>query len=314
MLYELTQQFRRQMFLASARGILRSPPLRRKPASLKLVSMVCARDLEMYLLAIKSAYLRIGEGDIVCIDDGSLSRKHREALRWHLDDPEIVAAADIDTGPLPRNGCWERLVTCLTLSAGSYVIQVDADTLSLGDMQEVMGAYRRNHAFTQGESGLNVVPCTEASAQAHRAAGNHLQTAAERLLDQINYAESKFYVRGCAGFAGFPRGRSYLGSLHEFSKQMETLLGAKRWSEWGSEQVASNFVIANSPGAVVLPHLRYALHGWSPLDQAVFVHFIGTNRFRGGTYARLASRVLEELSTVQLGNGRRQEMGRAVNF
>ena len=59
------------------------------------------------------------------------------------------------------------------------------------------------------------------------------------------------------------------------------------WREWGSEQVASNYVIANDPGPLQLPYDHYVNH-WSeplPADPA-FVHFIGTYRFRNGNYSR----------------------------
>jgi hypothetical protein len=295
-LYELRQNIKYRMFAMAARGVSRTPPLRIKPSALKWVSLVCARDFEMYLLAIKSAYLRVGEGEIVCVDDGSLGPHHHAELRYHLGNPRIIPMASVNTGPLPRGGCWERLATCLDLATQSYVIQVDSDTLSVGEMPEVLEAYRCNRAFTQGtDSGESILSFAAAAQRARGEPDDHIQTAAERVLEQIKGAESKLYVRGCAGFAGFPKNDWARAALDDFSCDIERLLGPARWSEWGSEQVGSNFIVANSPEAVVLPSRRYSFHGWSSLEDAVFIHFIGVHRFSNGTYRRTARRIIEEL-------------------
>ena len=69
---------------------------------------------------------------------------------------------------------------------------------------------------------------------------------------------------------------------------MRARLGA-RWDEWGTEQVASNFAIANTPGAVVLPWPEHACHDPAiDAGRAEFLHFVGTHRFEGGTYAALS--------------------------
>ena len=45
--------------------------------------------------------------------------------------------------------------------------------------------------------------------------------------------------------------------------------------------MASNYFVANSPAAAVLPYPKYASYGPTvDLRQAAFVHYIGLNRFR----------------------------------
>jgi hypothetical protein len=93
------------------------------------------------------------------------------------------------------------------------------------------------------------------------------------------------YVRGCAGFAGFAPSKDGRGLAEAFSREAQALLGADRWAQWGSEQVASNFVIANEPDARLLRYDRY-LNFWNegvPAD-ARFIHFIGTYRYTGRAY------------------------------
>lgn len=73
---------------------------------------------------------------------------------------------------------------------------------------------------------------------------------------------------------------------------MSALLGA-RWSEWGTEQVSSNYVVANSPDARVLPYPKYACFDLDmDPERSAFLHFIGTHRFERGVYAALANRVI----------------------
>ncbi len=63
------------------------------------------------------------------------------------------------------------------------------------------------------------------------------------------------------------------------------MLGDK-WGQWGSEQVASNFAVANTAGAMVLPYPKYANFDLDMDPQAAcFLHFVGTNRFDRGVYA-----------------------------
>ena len=256
--------------------------------------MVCRRDLEMYLLAIKSAYRQVGMGTIVCLDDGSLTPSDAELLREQLG-AEIRPLAAVDTGPIPKGGCWERLLTCIELSMDSYVIQLDADTLSLAAMPEVVTAVRENRSFTLGSrQGRRIVRCAEASAFASGEPGEHLQYQAERQLGDVMGAE-RGYVRGCAAFAGFGQGQHAQAALRQFSAQMQARLGADCWRRWGTEQVASNYTIANTPDPIVLQPEQYSTHGWGSLSTAVFVHFLGSNRFKGGTYARHAAMIIRRM-------------------
>jgi hypothetical protein len=58
----------------------------------------------------------------------------------------------------------------------------------------------------------------------------------------------------------------------------------------------SNILVANAPGAVVLPHPKYADCRKMKLDSTAFVHFIGSCRFEGGVYARLGAEVIATLT------------------
>ena len=66
-----------------------------------------------------------------------------------------------------------------------------------------------------------------------------------------------------------------------------------------TKQVASNFAIANSPGAVVLPWPEHACHDPAiDAGRAEFLHFVGTHRFERGTYAALSRAAIAAMPRI----------------
>ncbi len=297
MLYNFRNRAARLVHELLCRHIRDTPPLTIRAAPLLLCSMVSERDLIMYLVAIKSIYRQIGEGQICILNDGSLRPESVALLRSHLGEPAIVDIASVNTGPCPRGGCWERLLHLLDLAAEAYVIQVDSDLVARGPLPEVMACYRENRSFTMGTYyGQDFIDLTTASRFAQGWGGNHIQMLAERALASLPDAETRLYVRGCAGFAGFARGSSRRPA-EEFSAAMQGLIG-NEWKSWGSEQVTSCYVVANSPGARVLPITKYA--NFSPrmtLENTALVHFLGQTRFYRGRYAGESRRIVAALSS-----------------
>lgn len=297
MLTTLSRRWFRYQFGRACHGVWNTPPLVIRPARLKWVSMICRRDLDMYLLAIKSAYTRIGYGSVVCLDDGTLTGDDRARLAEHLGNPEFHLVHDIQTGTMPKGGTWERLLTCIDLSADDYVIQVDCDTISHGDLAEIGTAIRENRSFTQGTTlGRVPVNCVQAAEFADGRHSEHVQILAERQMRNLTGSQDLHYVRGCSAFAGFSKGTHSRDRLEQFSDQMERLLSHETWRQWGSEQVSSNYVIANAPDPFILSPERYATNGWDSLADSVFVHFIGAHRFANGAYSRYAHGVITQLN------------------
>lgn len=96
------------------------------------------------------------------------------------------------------------------------------------------------------------------------------------MFDQYPNAKNLEYVQGSSGFAGFAKDRFTQAQIEDFDRNMRGMFG-NRWLEWGTEQTASNFAIANSPGAIVLPYQKYANFGPEcyavGLHNCVFLHF-----------------------------------------
>src|SRR3546814_16336165 len=136
------------MHRVAGRGVLDTPPIAPADDGLILFSMIGTRLLLSYLVAVKSLYGRLGRGRIAILDDGTLTAADRAVLAAHLGHPVIVSIDDVATGPCPRGGCWERLLTLLDMRADAYVIQLDSDTIALGDIPDVVGGITSTPSFT----------------------------------------------------------------------------------------------------------------------------------------------------------------------
>ncbi len=301
MMYRFRREVAMTWFGMNVRGIFQTAPLSCDPSAVALfVSQVCHRDIAMYLLAVKSLARHVRPKMVFVLDDTSLTQRDKEILRRHIQPIEILPVTSVANSNCPKGGCWERLLFISDKVPTAYVVQVDSDTLTLGTPQAVQQHIDANRSFTLGEwRGQKIVSAREAarSVKDHVTNGSaHVQMVSEAHLDRLEFYQEAKYIRGSAGFAGFARASLCRDAVECFSGSMAQLIGENKWSEWGSEQVTSNFVVANTYGAEVLPFPEYCFH--SPefdVEPATFVHFIGSYRFHGGRYARLARRVIAQL-------------------
>lgn len=268
-----------------ARDVLNTPPILPRDDGVILLSMVGTRALLPYLVAIKSFQRSLGRGRVVVLDDGTLTARDRAVLAHHLGDVEIRAISEVETGPCPRGGTWERLLTILDLRADAYVIQLDSDTVTMGPVPDVATAIEAGRSFSlRGESAATLRPAADFAGVP---ATPHIQRVCEAAMGELSIPglDRPKYFRGCSGFAGFAPGRDGRARAEAFSRDNQARFGAARWAEWGTEQVTSNFVIANEVDPLLLPYDHY-LNFWDeglPAD-ARLVHFVGTCRFHGETY------------------------------
>lgn len=300
--HKIERKLREAQFQRDARAVLETPAIRAANDGLVLFSMIGTKVLLPYLVAVKSLHAQLQRGRVVILDDGSLTGDDKAVLARHLDNPRIIPIASVDTGPCPVGGTWERLLTILDLRRDNYVIQLDSDTVTLGPVDEIAGAIAAGHSFTlRGGVDGEILPLPEVSARARASAGAgpvHVQSAIEQAMEQmaIPGRDALHYARGCSGFAGFAPGGEGRALAEAFSAEADRLLGRTKWSEWGSEQVTSNFVIANEADALLLPYDRYLNYWDEPVAAAVpFVHFVGTHRYTRGAYAQAARRVVGAL-------------------
>lgn len=304
---QIVERVKRPAYNRLCRAIYTTPPVRTARDGVILFSMVGTRALIPYLVAAKSLHHHLRRGRFVVLDDGTLTGQDRARLRHHLDDPEILSIHDVDVGPCPHGGTWERLLTILDRAADDYVIQFDSDTVTTGPLPLVEQAIADNVCFTLlgAESPLDSILDVETFTRRHfpggapggEALNGHIQGATEAVLTRLDLPglPHPHYVRGCSGFAGFARGQDRRLAT-AFSQAVSAQLGPQRWREWGSEQVTSNFVVANAPGARVLPETACANYWGKPLADSVhFFHFIGTYRWHGWDYFRRSRAAIRTL-------------------
>lgn len=291
------REFHGRWHSKAAFAVLKTLPLPVGHRDMILLSMVHHRDLLAYLVAAKSFIIRVQPSRVVLVRDPTFSEADCEVVRQHIPHVEFFRAEDFRHPELPIGGCWERLQCIAHLSKESYVVQLDADTLCFGEMSEVVAAVDGKYAFVIGEEPNQKLVTLQESmrhAQPSLVENPHIQSISEWTIGQIGLPDTTRYVRGCAGFTGFPASQTMLPMLLDFSRRMSEKIGDK-WSKWGTEQVSSNFLAANSVDCHVLPYPKYC----NPPDlsrESVFCHFIGSFRFVNGKYRNKTCQVVADLS------------------
>lgn len=291
----LQERFNRVLFKRAAMGIRMVGPARFRESKLTVLSMVNHRDVDAYLVALKSFCHNVSVGRAVLIADPTLTEEDKAVLREHAPGLEMRDARQYHDGLMPKGGTWERLAAISDEVANGYVTQLDADTVSLAPLEEVGAAMAANRAFLLASTGsADIAPCTEMArrAKARVPGDTHIQTWAEASLDVL--PATYMYARACSGFAGFPRGSFDRKELVDISRRMQHVLG-ERWNTWGTEQVTSNVVCASQPGAQLMPHPRYCNANYEQLGATVFLHFIGYARYRDARYREVTKEVIRAL-------------------
>jgi hypothetical protein len=300
MYWKYKRKFSYWLFDRVARGILQTPPMPVKPGRCTIVSMVAPRDVLMYLVSMKAFYRRLGGGRIVAIVDRDTPRASLDILSSHLPGIEFQILEDIEVGPCQRGGTWERIIHILDLTdRGEYVIQLDSDVMPTGpDLSEVLDCIEHRTAFTMADHS-KIVSARAAAEFARSLQGNYIGNLAEVKMDELPGVDDLLYVRGSSGFAGFAPGGFPRRKLDDYHVEMEKLIGGERWREWGTEQCASNFAVANTPGAITLPYPGYcSFHPGGERSAVKMYHFIGSFRFDEGRFAQLAR---EEIAALKAG-------------
>ena len=283
-------------------GILQTAPIRPKNDGLVIFSMIGTAVLLPYLVAVKSLWQQLERGRIAILDDGTLTAQDRAILAQHCGDPQIISMDSIKRGPFPKGGCWERLLTILDNRSGEYWLQLDSDTVTLGPVPELERAIATNRSFTlMGGADAPEEPLElSAFAQHYYTKGEedgHIQTRIESRMARLAPGLGWKYLRGCAGFAGFAAGNSGRDLAAAFLSRLTDMFDEDDAAIWGTEQVASNFLIANEGSPVCLPHSRY-MNYWAEEweENCAFVHFVGAHRFDNGAYMAASLDAIERLN------------------
>lgn len=288
----LQRDFFRWRYLNAARDVLETRPVVRGTVQFTLLSMVHHRDIISYLVAVKSFTRFVNPERIVVVCDPSIDANDRAVLKKHVPHLEFREANEFTNSRIPRGGTWERLFAISHYVTEGYVVQLDADTVTLDSIDEVLASIQEGRGFVLGETPRQrLMSLAETS---RRGPHPHVQAASELAIDSVGLPAENLYVRGCSGFTGFPRDERMAARMLDFSERMWDRLG-DRWQEWGTEQVTSNYLVANTPGAAVLPFPKYGTPDQKNA-KIVFLHFIGSMRFVNNKYTFTSREVIRALN------------------
>lgn len=298
----IAHEIQRRAFSRSIRARFALPPVEKDSHGPIVVSMVSKRDLQNYLVAIRTFSRSISPSRVIVLDGGRIDESDATQIRSAIPFAELISVDEVDLTGLQRGGTWERLALIAHLSECGYVIQLDADTLTLGELSVVGKCIDSGTPFVlRGDRhGSDVVTVSQASERAARANGSHVQTVFEQRLSRFADDPNLRYIRGCSAFTGFPQGSITPASLRAVFARLQPLC-EDRWKEWGTEQITANFILANLPDTVALSPEMYATFTGQRAEElrmADFIHFIGTYRYRDGIYVKFAKERLQALARV----------------
>lgn len=284
----LKRDFFRWKYHTAARQILDTRPLQRGQLPFTLLSMVHQRDVTSYLVAVKSFTHFLNPSQIVVVCDPSIDHDDRATLKRHVPHIVLRDAHEFTHPDIPRGGTWERLFAITGYAEDSYVIQLDADTLTVRPIPEVLEAIQGNRGFVISEvddAPIRSLQATREHALPWLSEPNpHIQAFAEVEMVNVGLPDEARYIRGCSGFTGFPRSSGLRSQMTDYSRRMTGKLGAG-WKSWGTEQVTSNYLVSNAPGTRPLPFPKYGTPDHATSDTA-FYHFIGSLRFIDSKYEK----------------------------
>jgi len=293
----LKRDYFRWQYKNVAQQILATKPLVPGDLPFMLLSMVHQRDLQSYLVAVKSFAYFANPKRIVVVCDPSIDDSDRAILKRHLPHVELHVADEFTHPSMPRGGTWERLFAISEFVRDNYVVQLDADTLTVQPIPEVLEAIRNGKGFVLGEK--PVTPMRSLAEARENALpwmrpGAHIQGIAETEMVNVGLPDNVLYVRGCSGFTGFPRAGEMQETMIDFSRRMMGKL-KDDWKRWGTEQVTSNYLVANATGTAVLPFPKYCTPDCVSVETAFF-HFIGSMRFVNNKYAATSREAIRLIS------------------
>ena len=300
LLRTVNYKFNKYRFKQSESLILGTPSAKyRNCPSVTIVSMVGHSTLCMYLLAVKSFLKHFGYGTIEAIDDGSLTEEDKSLLSLHVPNIRITASKTVNTYDCPSYISWKRLFRVRELSEKSYVIQLDSDTVTVGNLVDVDALVQSNNGFAIGSKKWSkAVDVRFLNDIVSQWDSKHVQARAEKCFHLIDFfKDGTKYLRGCAGFAGYPKNFATIEDIRSLSASIESHVGPD-WMNWGSEQTATLCLISKRQDSSILSWPNYQNYGFPKTNELCesmnLIHFIGENRFVDSQYLNLLKRFVNK--------------------
>jgi hypothetical protein len=308
MLYHFRTSLAYRYLEFKTRGLDATPQLASAPhAQCEAHTMLGARDVTMYVLAIKSLLSYVSDLAVVVHSDGTLSEHDRRRVGRHIAGVRFVlpeqadahAATSLRESPFllewrGNDAAYRRLVDVELWRGAAKVIVLDSDVLTNRSPDEVAGWVRSgNKPFLLGQpSGQPLVSPPDRS--------EHVQAQFLRKVPEISarlQKPSSFLQGATAGFCGYFNEIS----LTSIERGLQTALDlGLPMHQWGGDQCLVIYLLSIG-GAERLPVDRYI--NFEPsirasAEQAAMIHFYGTHRFHGLVYPRLAAACVRRLRSL----------------
>jgi hypothetical protein len=295
----IKEELIKSRFNNKAKKILETNPLSNfnDKSDLYILSMVRSKDINMLLIALKSFVRFVPIKGVLIVKDPDITDLDEQLLKHHLVNVTFIKADEMVDSNIPRGGTWERIFAIASNNNNGYIIQIDADTITNQKPEQVIEAVLSETAFTLGTNQGKAFKSLQESvefAKSRKDSNKHIQLLCESLLTTLP-EDFSMYVRGCSGFAGFPKGKLDKTKLVDLSQHYYSKLG-NRWEEWGTEQFSSNVMVSNIEPNSVLNTAHYDVPHQNTLDQT-FVHYIGPTRYASLKYLKNVEKVIDELKS-----------------
>lgn len=258
--------------------VLSTPPMACQPAAqIEVHSLVCRRDLYMYLMAAKSFLHYCPDVLLVVHDDGSLTEQDATLLGRHLPGCRFISRAGADremNSLLPmhianmrmKNVFMLKVFDFNLLNGGGRTLMLDCDILFIRQPEEVQ------HWVDSKES--TIFYNQDPSQNTCRAAPSP------------PYYPHHFN----SGYMGWPTART----LEQILQTVEPL------DYYGEDQTLYG-CLSHGMETKALPRNRYFVRDGGPLPaEACMVHFISTYRFSDQLYVNLSRTVIGQLSARRM--------------
>ena len=266
-----------------------------------LLSVGQKRDAIPYLVAVRSFARHANPQRVATICSRSIDRRNRKTFCACTLQIELRDAIEFTDPRIPKAGKLERLSAIAGYASESCIRQTDSDNAKVNSVPEAVEAVISGTAFVLGggpnEGPLALVQTFE-QAKAIEVSWGKTQELADIKMAELDRPADEKYVRSCSGSTGFPRSADMLLKLFAYSVEMRHLAG-DRWAEWGTEQVTSNYLVANSQGVKILPLRKYGKPNYATSEMAFF-HFIGYTRYVDDMYESTPRQIIQALSAVSV--------------
>lgn len=255
-------------------SVLSTPPIKcRQDSKNEVHVLVCKRDMNMCLVAVKSFLHFYDKVKVVIHEDGSLSEADLSRIRDHLPGARLISRREADSAlltVLPEDIARARAEHVLLMkvidfnyfSTANKIILLDSDIVFTGKPEEAVDWLENdlNQTF------YNSDPLKD-TFRANKIPEGVI------LPDNFN-----------SGFLG------YFGVI-----RLENIISAIRAIDYFLEdQTVYAFLLASSKTQALDPERYFIFDGGNIPCNAKMVHFISPNRFTGYVYFRLAKKVCKQ--------------------